>query len=165
VTEKSFGELIRSAEQSPSYWMQVALLEFLQSLEAMMAARGDLSRKALAELVGVSPATLSRWLNGSENLTVGTMCRLAVAMGAAVHIHVADKNDRGRWRPEVGAAGTEKRQKAKRLPDAVTNITTFKAKREAQSESSIIVTSDSGMQGGLKAAVASYSRRWRTSNG
>jgi transcriptional regulator with XRE-family HTH domain len=117
----TFDDLFSSAEKDPSYWMQVALLEFLQSLAAMRASRGKLSKKELAALVGVSPATLSRWLNGNENLTVKTMCRLAVALGAAVHIHVADQNDRGRWRPEVGMADIERPQKTKTRPLPVLN--------------------------------------------
>ena len=101
MTEKTLEDLFRSAEESPSYWTQVALLEFLQSLDALMESQG-LSKKKLAELIGVSAPTLSRWLNGSENLTVSTMCRIAHALGAAVHIHVADSNKRGRWREEAG---------------------------------------------------------------
>lgn len=100
--DDNFDDLFRSVEKSPSYWMQVALLEFLQSLAAMRATRGDLSKKDLAKLVGVSPPTLSRWLNGNENITISTMCRLATALGAAVHIHVADNKEKGRWRAEPG---------------------------------------------------------------
>src|SRR5262245_17627132 len=104
--DDAFRDLFGSVEDSPTYWMQVALLEFLHSLDAMLAARGNRTKKKLAQLVGVSPATVSRWLNGSENLTVETMCRLATAVGAAVHIHVADRNEKGRWKPELGKART-----------------------------------------------------------
>jgi transcriptional regulator with XRE-family HTH domain len=128
--DKTFGDLLRSAEQSPSYWMQVALLEFLQSLDAMMEAKGRLSRKELADRIGVSPATLSRWLNGNENITVSTMCRLATAMGAAVHIHVADNKERGRWRPEVGTMNA-KDHKPQVRGDKVVDMATFKAQRRA----------------------------------
>jgi len=98
----TFDDLFDSVEKSPSYWMQVAILEFLQTLQATRAAKGVLSNKELADLVGVSSPTLSRWLNGNENLTISTMCRLATALGAAVHIHVADKAIKGRWRAEPG---------------------------------------------------------------
>lgn len=110
--DQTFEDLLRSAEQSPSYWMQVALLEFFQSLDAIRAGKGDLSKKELAERVGVSQPTLSRWLSGNENLTVSTMCRLAAAMDAAVHIHVADKNERGRWQPEAGMASAPEAEEA-----------------------------------------------------
>jgi len=102
VKDYSFEDSIRSAEQSPEYWVEVALLEFVHSLSKIMLARGEVSKKKLADLVGVKPPTLSRWLNGNENLTVSTMCRLAFALGAAVHIHVADQHDMGRWRVEIG---------------------------------------------------------------
>src|SRR6185295_703998 len=101
--------------------MQVALLEFLQSLAATRASRGKPSNKELAKLVGVSPPTLSRWLNGDENLTISTMCRLATALGAAVHIHVADNTKKGRWREEIpgkaNARQSEKRQGVSKLPE------------------------------------------------
>jgi transcriptional regulator with XRE-family HTH domain len=89
--------------------MQVALLEFLQSLGARRAAKGVLSNKELAKLVGVSPPTLSRWLNGNENITISTMCRLATALGAAVHIHVVDNTKKGGWKEEPGEARNESR--------------------------------------------------------
>ncbi len=113
--DDTFDQLLRSAEKSPSYWMQVALLEFLQSLEAMRISKG-ISNKELAELVGVSPPTISRWLNGSENLTISTMCRLATALGAAVHIHVADSTKKGRWKEEPGKASHEPSSVETRIP-------------------------------------------------
>src|SRR4051812_1624189 len=100
--------------------MQVAILEFLQSLQTVRAARGVVSNKELAELVGVSPPTLSRWLNGNENLTISTMCRLATALGAAVHVHVADNTEKGRWKAEQAPPSLTKRShpKRKRIDEA-----------------------------------------------
>lgn len=156
--DETLGDLFRSAEESPSYWAQVALLEFLQSLEAIRKSRGDLSRKGLAELVGVSPATLSRWLNGNENLTVNTMCRLASALGAAVHIHVADKNEKGRWSPEVGMARATNRHEPNDPLRKVTDLRAFKARRE-------ILEVTRGAQSSFDKEVASYSGEWRQGNG
>ena len=96
--------LFSSVDKQPSYWKQVALLEFLQSLELVKAAKNIRTNKEFAKLLGVSEPTLSRWLNGIENITVGTMCRLAAALGAAVHIHVADNKKKGRWKEEPGEA-------------------------------------------------------------
>jgi len=138
--DETFGDLFRSVEKSPSYWMQVALLEFLQSLDAMRASKGDLSRKELARLVGVSAATLSRWLNGNENITVSTMCRLASALGAAVHIHVADQNEKGRWRPELGMAHSKKRNAIQGPSSEAADFSAFKARREAQAVGEVHVT-------------------------
>ena len=103
MADDDSDDLFGSVEKSPSYWMQVALLEFLQSLQAVRSAKGAISNRELAERVGVSPPTLSRWLNGNENLTVSTMCRLAVELGAAVHIHVADNSEWGCWRADKPA--------------------------------------------------------------
>jgi transcriptional regulator with XRE-family HTH domain len=141
--DETFDDLFGSVEKSPSYWMQVALLEFLQSLDAMRASKGDLSRKELAKRVGVSAATLSRWLNGTENITVSTMCRLASVMDAAVHIHVADQDEKGRWRPELGMARSEKRNATQGPPSTAADFSAFKARREAQALGTVHVTSGS----------------------
>lgn len=158
--EKTFGDLLRSAEQSPSYWMQVALLEFFQSLDAMRAGKSGLSRKELAERVGVSQPTLSRWLSGNENLTVSTMCRLAAAMDAAVHIHVADKNDRGRWLSEAGMASNDEGGQKPQGREEVADLQFFKARRNAQ----IAVTSSDSESNSTPKTVT-YSSGWRRANG
>jgi transcriptional regulator with XRE-family HTH domain len=160
--DETFEELFSSTKQSPSYWMQVALLEFLQSLDAIRTSRGDLSSKALASLVGVSPATLSRWLNGNENLTVSTMCRLATAMGGAVHIHVADKDEKGTWRPEIGRALS--RETHDTLTASFGKLTDFSSFKTQRSKPSIVVTTDSETPNRSK-NVASFSGKWRSVNG
>jgi transcriptional regulator with XRE-family HTH domain len=100
----TFDDLIRSAESDPRFWMQVALQEYVHSLESMMEARDGMTKAKLAELVGVKAPTVSRWLNGNENLTVESMCRMAFHLGCAVHIHVADMADKGRWKAEPSSA-------------------------------------------------------------
>jgi len=163
---ETFTDLFRATEQSPSYWMQVALLEFLQSLDAMRESRGGVSRKELADLVGVSPATLSRWLNGNENITVSTMCRLATALGAAVHIHVADNQEKGRWRPEIGTARAGMRDMPQGSPSEPTDLNAFKARREAQATNEILGTSNTEAQNsGNMSADASYPSTWRRAHG
>lgn len=159
--DETFGDLFRATEQSPSYWMQVALLEFLQSLDAMRESRGGVSRKKLADLVGVSPATLSRWLNGNENITVSTMCRLAAALGAAVHIHVADNQEKGRWRPEIGMA-----RKPQGSASEPTDLNAFKAQREARATAEVLGTRNTEAQNsGNMSADASYPSTWRRAHG
>jgi transcriptional regulator with XRE-family HTH domain len=164
--DETFGDLLRATEQSPSYWMQVALLEFLQSLDAMRESRGGLSRKELADLVGVSPATLSRWLSGNENITVSTMCRLATALGAAVHIHVADNKEKGRWRPEVGMARAGKGDMPQGAPSTLGDFSAFRARRKAQATAEILGTSTTEAQNsGSMSADASYPSTWRRAHG
>jgi len=142
----TLNQLVRSARKNPSYWMQVALLEFLQSLAAMRTSKGIRSNKALAKLIGVSPPTVSRWLNGSENITISTMCRLAAALGAAVHIHVADQDERGRWRPEVGIARAERSESVNIAAPASTStgsvkyvgdFSKYRARRESLAAKSV----------------------------
>lgn len=126
----NLNDLFDSVNKAPAYWMQVAILEFLQSLQAVRTAKGVLSNKDLARRIGVSPPTLSRWLNGNENLTISTMCRLAAALDAAVHIHVADNSERGRWQAEEPAvfpgAITESAAISAQSPQNEGKLLTFK---------------------------------------
>lgn len=118
---RTFDDLIRSAEDDPKFWTQVALQEFVHSLQSLMDARDVATRTKLAELAGVKLPTVSRWLNGNENLTVESMCKLAFALGGAVHIHVADKNDKGRWKvePSISIQEALRTQRAAELAEVV----------------------------------------------
>ncbi len=90
-----YKKMLGDAKEEPSYWIALALIEFTSGFARQMKDRG-ITQKHLAQLMGVKPPTVSKWLRGTENLTVGTMCKLAFALDAAVHIHVANKEDRVR---------------------------------------------------------------------
>ena len=62
--------------------------------EAGMKTRTDLANAAHKDL-----STVSRALNGKQNVTLRTMNELAKALDAVVHIHVERRAVRGGWVP------------------------------------------------------------------
>lgn len=52
---------------------------FKRNAESRLRAMG-MTQKTLAERMGVSEVTVSRWLSGSSGLTVGTLERIAAAL-------------------------------------------------------------------------------------
>jgi transcriptional regulator with XRE-family HTH domain len=63
----------------------------------LLARMGDQPRAALADAAGVSPAYITKVLKGSENFTIETMAKLALAVGGKVRIHIADLNAETSW--------------------------------------------------------------------
>ncbi len=54
--------------------------------------RAGINRTELAEAAGVSPAFVSKVLNGSTNYTLKTMAKLARAAGAVLPVRLVDED-------------------------------------------------------------------------
>jgi plasmid maintenance system antidote protein VapI len=65
-----------------------------------------MNNATLAEAAGVSPAYITKVLRGSENFTLETMSKLAMAVGGKVRIHIADQNARTHWTDTIGNVAT-----------------------------------------------------------
>ena len=63
----------------------------------LLARMGDQPHAALADAAGVSPAYITKVLKGSENFSIETMAKLALAVGGKVRIHIADLNVETSW--------------------------------------------------------------------
>lgn len=75
--------------------------DFTDDLLKRMAALG-MTNVTLAEAAGVSPAYITKVFRGSENFTLETMSKLAMAVGGKVRIHIADQNARTHWADSTG---------------------------------------------------------------
>jgi transcriptional regulator with XRE-family HTH domain len=84
---RSFFALYRKAERHQDYWVAGAILEFTESVVQEMA-RQRLTRKALADRLGATPAYVTKVLRGEVNLTLATMVRLSLALGTDLHIRL-----------------------------------------------------------------------------
>ena len=96
---------MRSRPRGASDWFQRSLQrhvdtpEFLedriryQITEQVVEAleQQGLQRRDLGERMGVSPALVTRLLNGSPNLTIGTLARMATALGLDVEVKLSQK--------------------------------------------------------------------------
>jgi transcriptional regulator with XRE-family HTH domain len=98
---RSFSELFRDAERHQDYWIAGAILEFTESVVREMARQG-LTRTALADRLGTTPAYVTKILRGRVNFTLATMVRLSDALGADLHVRL-----RGRSRRQAAQAIAE----------------------------------------------------------
>ncbi len=87
-TDKQFLERV---ERAPTYWQQIVLVEFLESLYAQMTRKG-MRPVDLARRLGKSAGYVSRMLNGQENPTIANLIRFARSVDGVLHVHVADRN-------------------------------------------------------------------------
>jgi plasmid maintenance system antidote protein VapI len=92
----TYKRFVAKAEKTVAYWQELGLTEFLVSLREQMQ-RKQVKPAGLAKAMGVSRAYVSKVLSGEDNLTFATMVRFAMAVGAVVHVHVADRNAVTRW--------------------------------------------------------------------
>lgn len=100
VDVKKYRKLFQSAQEKPEYWSEIAVNEFTEDLAALLKQL-QLTQADYANLLGASPAYVSKVFNGSPNFTLATMSKLAQAVDAVVHVHVARKGMIVRWYDEL----------------------------------------------------------------
>lgn len=74
-----------AARQTHAYREEGASIHFTEDLVARMQASG-LTRSALAEMIGASPAYVTKILRGDTNFTLDSMVKLAHALGCELTI-------------------------------------------------------------------------------
>lgn len=95
-----FRRFIREAESSVDYWVDGPITEFAEDIWRLMEEQ-KVSRAELARRLGTSRAYVTKLLGGNANFTLQTMTKVAMALGATVHIHVADQKAITRWIDEL----------------------------------------------------------------
>lgn len=78
------NEMNAEIEQSSDYWAAGYTLDFIEELSNIMTAK-SVTQSKLSRLTGCSRQRISKIMNGSENLTVHTMAKLALALGCYVN--------------------------------------------------------------------------------
>ena len=96
TADERYADLLERAEQSVAYWSAQPVAEFIDSVCRLMKRR-KMKRKDLADKLGTSRAYVTKLLGGNANLSIATMVKVAMAMGGAVHTHVADKEAIVHW--------------------------------------------------------------------
>jgi plasmid maintenance system antidote protein VapI len=92
--EETFESMFAKFEKSELYWNELLRLEFSRPVICRMQSEG-ITRRALAQRLGVTPPQITRWLNGEENMTLSTMVRITRALGLRVRINVEEKKQHG----------------------------------------------------------------------
>lgn len=81
----SFAAFLEQAEQSPIYWEELAILGFTRSVLTRLQALG-LTKKNLSEKLEVSPAYVTKLIGGSNNFTLKTMVKIAMALESELEV-------------------------------------------------------------------------------
>ncbi|MES1241403.1 MAG: helix-turn-helix transcriptional regulator [Acidobacteriota bacterium] len=96
-TIEQFNRMAAEARKSVGYWAEMPIVEFTEDICRLMDEQG-VSRAELARRLGTSRAYITKLLGGDANFTLQTMTRVAMALGGAVHVHVAPQTATVRWR-------------------------------------------------------------------
>jgi len=84
---ESFTSIFEQQEQSTSFWEEMAIIEFTESVLEQLELK-NISKAELAERMNVSPDYIARLLGGNRNLTLRTMVRVARALGCEFGCHL-----------------------------------------------------------------------------
>jgi antitoxin component HigA of HigAB toxin-antitoxin module len=108
-----FDQMVEEARETSEYWVESAIIEFTMDVGRLMDEQG-VSRAELARRLGTSRAYVTKLLGGNANFTLETMSKVATALGAAVHVHVAPRDAEVRWKDvpaSVSASGSKRAPK------------------------------------------------------
>ncbi len=97
-----YDRMFKEARQTVDYWVNGPIVEFTEDVCMLMEKQG-VSRAELARRLGTSRAYITKLLGGNANFTLETMTKVAMALGAAVHVHLAPQDAVVRWK-DVSAA-------------------------------------------------------------
>lgn len=76
----SFKDTYKAAEEQDDFWAELAILEFTGQLSRLMQEK-NISKVKLAQLLGTSPAYVTKVFRGDANFTMRSMVKLARALG------------------------------------------------------------------------------------
>jgi transcriptional regulator with XRE-family HTH domain len=84
-TEKWFGELLESYKNDFDFRLEALVFELTEQISKKLKDN-KMSRKKLAEKLNVSPAAVSKILNGNPNFTIRTLLAMADALKTELSI-------------------------------------------------------------------------------
>ena len=95
-----YRQFLERARQSVDFWVDGPITEFAEDIWRLMEEQ-KVSRAELARRLGTSRAYVTKLLGGNANFTLQTMTKVAMALGATIHVHVADQKAITRWIDEI----------------------------------------------------------------
>ena len=93
---EKYSQFLERARKSVDFWVDGPITEFAEDIWRLMEEQ-KVSRAELARRLGTSRAYVTKLLGGNANFTLHTMTKVAMALGATVHVHVADQKATTRW--------------------------------------------------------------------
>jgi transcriptional regulator with XRE-family HTH domain len=86
-----YGRLVKRLVNSVDYWAQDAMRHFVLEIDRRLSEQ-NMSRAALADKIGASPAYVTKIMRGDVNFTLRTMAKLSLAVGGRLRIEVVDRD-------------------------------------------------------------------------
>lgn len=111
---QSFKNRLINLKQTHGYKVEVAKLEFVRGISRLLKLK-RISNADLAAKIDTSNAYITKALRGETNFTIDSMVKLASAVGANLHIHIADTTASVRWLEVHPQAQAQKDEPAKSL--------------------------------------------------
>lgn len=105
-TPTSFDDIYEDLSTNVQYLSRKLAVTFLADINREMTAAG-ISNTELANLMGVSPAYVTKLFRGPANPSLETLVKLAKAVDRCVHIHVAPRDVDIKWWGVVTRASQE----------------------------------------------------------
>jgi plasmid maintenance system antidote protein VapI len=89
VTKTKLDQFLSERANARLFEQESLVFDATEMICSLMDER-DVSRSALADLLGTSKANISQLLDGSRNMTLRTLADLAFALGQRVQFHLSD---------------------------------------------------------------------------
>jgi len=86
-----FNEFFAGSEEDHYYVSAKVCLSIAKSIEVLMAEK-NISKSALAELLGTSRPYISKLLRGDANFTIETLSKVAIALDAEIKTALISKS-------------------------------------------------------------------------
>ncbi|MBN1843071.1 MAG: helix-turn-helix transcriptional regulator [Deltaproteobacteria bacterium] len=88
--EKWFRDTLESFKEDREFRLETIILNLTESICSKMIQK-KINRSKLAELLGVSPAAITKILNGNSNFTLKTLFSLSDALGLDLEIDFRER--------------------------------------------------------------------------
>jgi transcriptional regulator with XRE-family HTH domain len=85
-----FKERVKKFEKDPEYILEGLMLELNEQILELLYKKG-MTRKQLAKELGVSPAYITKLLNGNPNLTLKSLVKIATVMDVSLSINIGEE--------------------------------------------------------------------------
>lgn len=97
MKETELGKWVEASEEAKKLFAKEALLlDVTEAIWEAMEKRG-LNKAQLAEVLDTSKSNITQLLDGTRNMTLGTLSEIAFALGLQVKVRLCDKSETVNW--------------------------------------------------------------------
>ncbi len=89
-TEKWFNDKLSAMKEDADFRLEMIILDLTEKISVRMKEKG-ITRAKLAEILGVTPAAVTKLLNGNPNFTLKTLLKVADALGLEFAVSFCDQ--------------------------------------------------------------------------